>query len=261
MNFRSHHIAPTQKAFQITPGDRGVYAFLSTFILIFAGLFINLSEGLSQVTLVTGSPQSATTNSATLTINKPSGLAVGDLMLVSIIQSDNDGANGGDLSNASLAGWSLVDGAQTGVPGSGGNEWWGTVLYKVATAGDVTATNFTFTVDGDADDSEGSIIAFRGVDVTGGVNATGGAGGPFDVDPGTINVTNSLSTTLTATTTTTANNYAAMVMFGFVANNSNLSAWQLANGPLSLTEIYDLPYNPGGGGLVMGMGASWALRM
>lgn len=111
------------------------------------------SEAFSQITQVTGSPQTSTTTGTTLTITRPSGLAVGDVMIANIVQSDNDNADGGDLSNASLAGWTLIAGNQTGIVGSGGDEFWGTLLYKVATAGDVSAANFAFTLDGDADDN------------------------------------------------------------------------------------------------------------
>lgn len=184
MNIRASHITHSQKTFRLTPEDYLVYvlkpnplsgiflSFLFTFIL---NCFV-ISESAAQVTLVAGSPTTSTTNSTTLIINKPAGLSVNDIMIVNIAQSDDDLNNGGDLSNASAAGWTLIDGRQTGVTGTGGDEWWQTVLFKIATAADVSATTFSFTVDGDADESEGAIIAFSNVDVTGGVTQTGAAG-------------------------------------------------------------------------------------
>ena len=166
-------------------------------------------------------------------------------MLANIVQSDdNDNQN---LSDATLSGWTLVAGREFGNVGS--DSWWGTVLYKVATAADVAATNFIFAGDNDADDIEGGIAAFSGVAITGGV-----AGGPFDVAPGTINITNSDDLSATGITTTTAN--AAVIMFGMIGQNRNVDAWT-ATSPTTFTEIFDVPFNAG---LDMGMGMAWALK-
>ncbi|MGQ0740152.1 MAG: T9SS type A sorting domain-containing protein [Bacteroidota bacterium] len=229
-----------------------------TFLFIFAVLanvFLTVKVS-GQISQVTGSPQSSTTTGTTLTITRPSGLAVGDLMIANIVQADNDGADGGDLSNATLAGWTLIAGNQTGIAGSGGDEWWGTLLYRVATAADVSAANFSFTLDGSADDGSGAIAAFRNVNVTGGVNELGAAGGPFDVDPGSTydNVANDNSLNANAISTVTAN--AAVVMLGVIGNNLDLSTWSTTT-PGSLTEIYDLPFDAD---LDMGSGSAWALK-
>lgn len=229
-----------------------------TFLFVFAimaNLFI-CNTVFGQITQVTGSPQSATTTNTTLTITRPSGLAVGDVMIANIVQSDNDDADGGDLSNASLSGWTLIAGNQTGVTGSSGDEWWGTLLYRVATASDVSAANFAFTLDAQADDGSGAIMAFRGVNLTGGVTETGAAGGPFDVDPPNVyqNVVSDQTLNADAITTATAN--AAVIMFGVLGDNVNLSVWTTTN-PGTLSEIYDLPFDAA---LDMGSGAAWAIK-
>ncbi len=219
---------------------------LSLFLLIATG-------GTAQITQVTGSPSEATTTSATLTITRPSGLAVDDIMIANIVQSDNDNAT---LSNATRSGWTVIDGRSVGSTGT--NEWWGTVLYKVATASDVTSANFAFTLDADAngDGASGAIVAFRNVDVTGGFNATGTANsGPFDVDPGTISTFNSGTASATSTSTNTLN--AAVIMFTMLGDNRTHSNWQTATGPLSLTEIYDQDFNTV---LDNGSGAAWAIK-
>jgi len=220
-------------------------------LFVFANMFL-ANDVLGQITQVTGSPTSNTTTTATLTINKPSGLAINDVMIVSIIQTDNDNNT---LSNATSSGWSLIDGRE--IESNGDDEWWGTLLYKVAVAGDVAAANFSFTLDGDAngDNSEGAIIAFRGVNVTGGFTATGAAGGPFDLDPGIINNIAS-DAQLNASTITTATANAGVIMFGFIANDLNLSNWQTTS-PGALTEIYDLPLNVSED---MGIGSAWAIK-
>lgn len=230
---------------------------LFTFLLVAVMATFLSSEAYSQISQVTGSPQTATTTGTTLTITRPSGLAVGDVMIANIVQADNDGADGGDLSNATLTGWTLIAGNQTGIAGSGGDEWWGTLLFKVATAGDVAAANFAFSLDGDADDGSGAIMAFRNVDVTGGFNAAGTPNsGPFDVDPGNAyqNVANDGTLNANDITTNTAN--AAVIMLGTIGNNFSVSTWAATN-PASLNEIYDLPFDAD---LDMGSAAAWNTR-
>jgi hypothetical protein len=283
MEIRLHHTTPANLSLRLTPKEGISYApnrnsllrfFLPAFsnssrpenilsssvirnllvsILTITLMLLTFQNSLGQIALVTGSPQSNTSTGATLTILKPSGLAIGDMMIANIVQSDK-GPGLTDLSNATSTGWTVIDGRQTGTGGSG-NEWWGTVFYKIATAADVSAANFVFTFDSDADAGEGAIIAFSNVDVTGGVTETGSAGGPFDVDPLTINVTNTNSTTLTATSTSTASNYAAVILLGMLGNNFNLASWQIATGPTTLNELYDVPFN--NSQLNLGMGAAW----
>ena len=216
-------------------------------------LFASAIQG--QITQVTGSPQTSTTTNTTLTITKPSGLAVGDVMFANIVQTNNDGG-GAALSDASSTGWTVIAGNLIG--SSGNDDWWGTLLYKVATASDVAAADFDFTLDNDAngDGSSGAIIAFSGVDVTGGVTESGAAGGPFDVDPGNVytNLANDNSLNASAITTSTAN--AAVIMYGIIGNDIGLSNWATTN-PSVLTEIYDLPFNTI---LDNGSGAAWATK-
>ena len=219
---------------------------------IVVSLFIG-STAFGQITQVT-SPQSATTTGTTLTITRPSALAVNDVMIANIVQSDNDGNT---LNDASLSGWNLIDGRDIGV--NGNDHWRGTVLYKVATASDVSAASFVFTLDADAEDgTAGAIVAFRNVDVTGGVTATGTPGGPFDVDPGAINTSgNADINVVTATGITTATANAAVIMLTQLGNNRTHSNW-LTTSPGSLsTESYDVDNNTG---LDNGIGAAWALK-
>jgi hypothetical protein len=75
------------------------------------------TTGSAQIVLRSGSQTNTSTN-ATLTINKPTSLAVGDLMLANIVQSDNDNAN---LANATISGWTLVAGEEFG---NAGNDSW-----------------------------------------------------------------------------------------------------------------------------------------
>lgn len=75
-------------------------------VILISWLCSVLSSTSAQITLVTGSPTSNTSTSTTVVVNKPSGLQVGDVMIASIFQTDNDG---GTLSNASLTGWTVIN--------------------------------------------------------------------------------------------------------------------------------------------------------
>ena len=189
--------------------------------------------------------QTNTSTTTTVVITKPTNLAVGDFMIANIVQ--NEDSNSQSLSNATATGWTLVAGEQFG--SSGNNTWWGTIFYKVATATDVAATNFTFTGDTDADDIQGGIAAFSGVAVTGGVS-----GGPFDVAPGSIN--NISTDDLSAPSITTATASAAVIMIGMIGDNRSVESWT-ATSPSSLTEIFDVPFDST---LDMGIGMAWALK-
>lgn len=63
--------------------------------------------GWGQITQVTGSPQTNTSTSNNLLITKPSGIAVGDVMIANIMHNDNDSRT---LANASCSGWTVIDG-------------------------------------------------------------------------------------------------------------------------------------------------------
>ncbi len=70
----------------------------------------------------------------TVTIPKPSGLAVGDLMVAMVHQKDVDTAT------CTLAGWTAIDTMDLNIT-SGDFAW---TLYKVADAADVLLTQFVF---------------------------------------------------------------------------------------------------------------------
>jgi hypothetical protein len=226
-----------------------------TFHFIFA-LFAAMAIGTAFGQISVRSSETATTTGTTLTFDKPFGLTVGDVMVVNIVQSDNDGADGGDLSNAVSAslGWTTIDGRQTGIAGSSGDEWWGTVLYKVATASDLLATSFSFTLDGDAngDGSSGGMVVLFNVDISGGVSGT-----PFAVAPGTINTSsNSLVTTVTATGLSSVPANSGILMLTQLSNDRSHSNWA-ATSPSSLTEVYDNPFDAS---LDNSTAAAWAVK-
>lgn len=84
-------------------------------------------------------------SAASLTVTKPTGLAEGDLMIGHVASTD---ADAGTVDAHTLTGWTQL---VTGVIGTGGMTQRVTVLYKVAVAGDVAASDFTFVADADGD--------------------------------------------------------------------------------------------------------------
>ena len=135
-------------------------------LISLAGLLINLifiTSSFASIAL-RGTATSATTINTILTINKPTGVVSGDVMIANITQTGNT------TTNASRTGWTLIAGAQqsTGPRRS-------TILYRVADGTD--GTSFAFTLGTGTSSAVGSIIAFSGVD-----------GSVFDVSPGSFSV-------------------------------------------------------------------------
>lgn len=230
--------------------------FTILFVFAIAASLVFQNSAFGQVTQVTGSPQSSTTTGTTLTITRPSGLAVGDVMIANIVQADNDA--GTSLSDATRSGWTVIPGAQFGV--NGNDKWWGNLLYRVADAADVAAASFAFTLDADAngDGTVGAIVAFRNVNTAGGVSHTGAGVGPFDVAAGTMQSTgNASNAVVTAPGITTVTNGAAVVMFGMVGDNDSFDPDWAATSPASLTELYDANLNST---IDEAVGAAWGTK-
>ena len=165
----------------------------------------------------------------TLTINKPTGVVAGDILLANITNDNNNGT-------ASSSGWTSISSANPG----------GSIhlLYKIA--GGSEPSSYSFTVPGSP--SAGAIVSFSGVD-----NVT-----PFDVANGSWNTGGTSTVTATSKTTVTANT--AIVMFAAVGENTatngaNWSNWTTATSPGALTELYDFA-----SGTASSVGAAWAIK-
>ncbi|MDN3675839.1 choice-of-anchor D domain-containing protein [Flavobacterium paronense] len=183
-----------------------------------------------------GTATTATSSNTTLTINKPTGLAVNDLMIVNLAQGNNN-------TNAPTAtGWTLIDGRSL----AGGTKRYAAVLYKIANATDVSASNFVFTMGSATDSAAGAIIAFSGVD----------SSTPFDVSSGTISVQGS-QTGVVGTTKTTVTANAAVIMLGQTAGSfPTWSAWTTTS-PGALTELFDVQHNAN---TQTSVGGAWAIK-
>jgi hypothetical protein len=201
-----------------------------TLVFLLTSLF-----GMAQIAQ-RGTATSATGAGTSLTINKPVGIAVGDIMIANISESHTSN----NLStSASSSGWTVINSRTLGV-----NNVRGSVLYKIAITSDLTATNYAFSINTGANSSSGAIIAFSGVDTT----------TPFDVSPGILNPTNVGSITATGITTVSAN--AAIIMLGQVGDDRSYSAWATTS-PGALTELYDITTITG---FDSSVGGAWAIK-
>ncbi|MFM9006540.1 MAG: hypothetical protein ACKOSR_13735, partial [Flavobacteriales bacterium] len=210
--------------------------FLSSVIskaLLLMALVLSSSSVFAQIAL-RGTATTATTTGTTLTINKPTGVVAGDVMLVNISQLGNSGTD------ASLTGWTLSQAVTIPTTGGASNGRRAMVLYKVA--GGSEPTSYSFTLGSGVSSAAGGIVAFSGVDNAAPIDASGSY------------TTSTGSTTVSAPTITTQTANAAVIMFGAAAANPTWSAWAATN-PSSLTELYE-----NANGTSASVGAAWAIR-
>ena len=196
-------------------------AFLLGLILI-VNLF-NVKEAAGQVakrgSATTAS--AATANNTTITINKPTGVVAGDVLLFSVVQNETDNDNGG-LASPTLSGWTLVKDVSIRSEGTnnGDNAWFGSIYYRVSDGSE--GASFSFAMNSRCDMAIGSMVAFTGV-ACNALKPDGSANGPFDIVPGTFN--NANSATATATAVTVANSNSALIMFAMCMNDRSYSSW------------------------------------
>lgn len=214
----------------------GVIKVILITIFAFAAIQGDLLAQIVQRGTATTNATTLSGSNRTLTINRPTGVVAGDVLIASIVQFETDNDNGG-LSNATLSGWTLIRGGliRSDGTGNGNNAWWGTYLYRIAdgTEGD----SFSFSMPNDrADMAIGSIIAFSGVNTTGGVGPTGTGDGPFDVASSSFTIGNDDVPTVSGITVS-AN--AAVVFLAQVSNDRTYSSWVDGSSSLTLNEIFD----------------------
>jgi hypothetical protein len=178
-----------------------------------------------------GTATSATSTNTNLTINKPTGVVSGDVMIVNITSN-----NGG---TPSLSGWNSLG---TGI--FNGSNLRATVLYKVA--GGSEPSSYTFALGAGANDAIGTIIAFSGVDNASPIDATG-----------TMGLSASAGATATAPGITTNSANAAVIMFANQSDNRAYSNWTTTS-PGNLTEIAQFEWT--NGTQDMSVGAAWATK-
>lgn len=157
-------------------------------------------------------------SSTTVVITKPSGLAVGDQMLATIFDNDNDETN-----ITAPAGWTTL----TGDHGIGAQRH----FYKTADASDVAASNFTFSLGG-TKIVGGAILRFTGAAIS---EATIGT---YASDTSPLDWANGITPA-----------YADSLLFNFIVqlntsdNLGSTSGYAIATDNPTWTELYDFSTN------------------
>lgn len=162
------------------------------------------------------SVQTNTTGSGTtVVVTKPTSLAVGDLMLAQF-------AFGVDGRTITLpSGFVELDKRENTSNGHTSQ-----ISYKIADAGDVAASNFTFTMSGVADYLQASILRI-----------TGQAASPFNDYDGQYN--SSASTTCSIPSITTSESSLIVIFEGVAGGSVTASGQTITTSPPTFTEIYD----------------------
>ena len=199
----------------------GLYALRALLVFV---IFLGMeSVGWGQIAQ-RGTATTGTTNGTSMTINKPSGVIAGDVMIMVIAKTQY-------TSNPTSTGWTLIAGARQG----SGNRH-AAVLYKVVDG--TEGTSFTVSLGNGNTSGAGTIFAFSGVSPS-----------VFDVTPGSLST--GAGYTATASSITTSTNDAAVIFIGGTGNGS-WSNWSGTNP--AFTEIAD--YNNGR----LAVGAAWGTR-
>ena len=206
-----------------------------------------ISNGMPSAIVQRGSTTTASVAKAkTLTINKPSGVAAGDVMIANIALADGSAF-------PSATGWNTVCNAS--YEGKARLHR-GAVLYKIADATDTAITSYTFALDTVNCEAVAAIVAFSGVDATGGKKPDGSSGGPFDVANriASVNTSSSDVAGVTSITTASAN---ALVMMPVMAwdDAGTVSAVGTATSPGALASG-SYSYNP-----TQTIAAGWATKV
>jgi hypothetical protein len=166
------------------------------------------------------------TGSGSVVITKPVSLAVGDLMVAQIHWT---GPSGGNSLTTIPSGFTQIIQTAGGIAS--------TLFKKIADAGDVAATNFTF-ADNDGSQMMGAISRFTGVYSTTPVDQSNGAAQTSTGSLTTTGITPTLSNNLTLIFTSTRDaDGAAPTTSGYAVTTTNPPTW---------TEAYDQQLNPGG---------------
>ncbi len=148
----------------------------------------------------------------TLTITKPTGLAVNDTMIANIVWDSNDAT-----APTLPSGWTQLFHDSTATKSAG--------AYKVADSGDVAASNFVFTLAGTVNASGGSIMRWSGVGL---------------VQAGTMDRENSSTNAPVFTTGITPNTAGTGIIFAYHSPYTHtVSTYAIATDNPSWTEIAD----------------------
>ena len=196
------------------------------FILLF--IFISVFAN-SQITQVGTHTTASGSNVQSISIAKPTGVQVGDLLILNIIKYNASNTSDPFVNSDGTAGWTLLAGSGIG----GSNNYRGAIMYKIVTEL-WEANSYTIVPSNWANGNniQAAIVAYRGVDFDNPFNVTG----PF-ISAGTTGSTIALP----AISTTIANTLVVQLSMSWRTSGTarNYSSWSISN-PGNLTEIYDI---------------------
>src|SRR6266403_5594592 len=208
---------------QVTaPSTSGVYTLTTKSHQGSGGTPVAISESpsivVSPVILQRGTATTAIVASGTtMTLNKPSGVVNGDVMIANIK------TEGGIFTQyPSLSGWTEI--AHVDFENAGAHHRCA-LLYRIAGPSEPSSYTFFFG-SGGTTDAEGAIVAFSGVDTL---------SGPFDVPPGIYNTGSKKSVVATPISTVTPND--AVVMFMASQDTATTGSFSTTN-PGILSHMY-----------------------
>ncbi len=198
-----------------------------------------------------GSATSGTTNSNTLTIAKPAGIAVGDVLIANISYSKSNN----DATSPTASGWTVLANARI----DDAVNYRAVVMYNIVETADLNANPYSFGFTSNLYSAVGAIAAFVNVDVSG--------ASPFDVVSNTINVSNGANiASLVANGLLTSSNNAAILMLTqsdgeitFDNTVGSATAWRTTS-PGTLTEIYDIAYDGNSPEGKLSVGMAWGIK-
>lgn len=190
------------------------------------------------MTIVVESVSTATFAGNPIVITKPTGLAVGDLMIASVV-AHQDGV--GDTTMTTPSGWTLI--ASNGITNSGA-----AIFAKIATSGDVAASDFSFG-NSSAAFMAGSILRVTGANIVSLKSAIYDSTGGDGTNPSfTSNITPDFNGALLV-----------MLVLGYGSDNTGTIGTYIVNGTNpTWTESLDTTRNSGSADPIAG--SAYALQ-
>ena len=166
-----------------------------------------------------------------LTITKPAGLVVGDLMVCSLSQFD---ATADTITT--LSGWTLIqnEAFTNGVVNA---------QYKIATSGDVAASNFTWTFSGNTQYISGSIMRISGFNTLAPV---------FFSDAGADNTAATGTFATNFTPTVNGNLFVLVYSANDNAGTGTYTSFGVTGSSVTFTELYDSTLDAGTSDPILG---------
>ncbi len=196
-------------------------------------------------TITVESTSTAYVNGTTLIINKPSGLAVGDLMVfagVNVVASV-----AGSVGITTLSGWTLAE--SLGTAGSHSN-----IQYKIADSSDVAASDFSWTYTG-SDAAAGTIFRLTNHDATNTIEANDSD----ETGAAAVDTTVALSPSLAVTVDNCLLIAALSVTDATAANPAEVGSYT-STPSLTWTETMDIHGSGNDGGALIGGSVAYAVN-